>query len=583
MTAVERLLGAPAGAEVDRPVDLVVTDDWTTPALAAPLAALGTVCSAVPIVLVHDHTWAPARYAGAERAKATRLRAERRAFATRFGATTLEGRGIQHHTLAESGHLRPGMLVLGNDSHAPTLGAYGVLAFAGQPTTVAATIHTGRLVLRVPPTLLVRLHGRLGPGVTARDAALTLLGRLRTDPDARLAIGAALTFVGPAVAALSPAERAVLANVAPEAVATTALFPAPGGHGGATTGEDGAAAAIDLDLGAVAPAVARSGDPGDVVAVADLAATPVDRVLVGTCAGGTFEEIAAFAAALGDAAIVPTTVVPATAGIAERLVRTGIAARLAAAGVALQPPGCGFCFGFGVDRLGAGEVVAATGNRNGVGRLGHSSARIHLVSGRTAGEVARTGRLGAADGATAAGVRDGTRALGVTWPRRGNVVRLHGRVTTDDLTPSHVPGVGSSSDRDPAVLRRLLLHHVDATAAERDLRDTVIVADEAFGCGSNRASSVRALRVAGVAAVVARSMAPLYAQGARDEGFPVVALDDDAFMALADRDAHVALDLDAGVVRAAGRTFAVAPATPYERALRRAGGVVGYLTSGRAA
>ncbi|MDF1524043.1 MAG: hypothetical protein P1P87_14660, partial [Trueperaceae bacterium] len=63
-TAIERLLGAPAGAETSRPVDLVVTDDWTTPALAEPLAALGTRRAVPPVVVVHDHTRPSATYVG---------------------------------------------------------------------------------------------------------------------------------------------------------------------------------------------------------------------------------------------------------------------------------------------------------------------------------------------------------------------------------------------------------------------------------------------------------------------------------------------------------------------------------------
>jgi len=196
--------------------------------------------------------------------------------------------------------------------------------------------------------------------------------------------------------------------------------------------------------------------------------------------------------------------------------------------------------------------------------------------------AARTGWLGegavAEMGAGAAGAVTGD-AGGVTvaWPRAGNVVRLHGTVTTDDLTPSVVPGVGTSSDRDPAVLRRLLLAHVAPETATRDLRGCVVVADHDFGMGSNRASAVRALLLAGVVAVVAPSVSPLYAAGARDEGLAVVELDDDAFYAAAGPDAGVAVDLEAGTVRIDGRAFAVAAATPHERAVRQAGGIVAYL------
>ena len=594
MTRIERWLGAPAGAEVERAVDLIVTDDWTTPALEAPLAALGTTRVAAPMVLVHDHTQPTATYGGADRARVAALVGVRDAFARRFGVEVIEGAGIQHHALPELGRIRPGMLVLGNDSHTPTLGAYGAIAIAAQPTTIAAAMHTGRFVLRVPATLRIDVTGRLACGVTARDAALTLRALVRAAASALRATGKALEFVGAGLATLAPAERAVIANVTPELAAITATFPVddepPAGP-----------ADVHLDLASVRRSVAPGARGGDVSALADVARTRVDRVFVGTCAGGTFEEIAAFADALGDRAVVPTLVAPATSGIEARLRAAGTLDRLTAAGVALLAPGCGPCFGFGVGRLADGEVAAATGNRNGVGRMGSPTSTVHLVSGATAGEAARTGWLGegaaaepapgAADPVCGAGdAVSGTfgaasvaaGGVSVVWPRAGNVVRLHGIVTTDDLTPSVVPGVGTSSDRDPAVLRRLLLAHVARGTATRDLRGCVVVADHDFGMGSNRASAVRALLLAGVAAVVVRSVSPLYAVGARDEGLAVVELDDDAFYVAAGPDAHVAVDLEAGTVRIDARSFAVAAATPFERAVRQAGGIVAHLRATRA-
>ena len=598
MTRIERLLGALAGEEIVREVDLVVTDDWTTPALLEPLEALGTRALAVPAVLVHDHTRRPEAYQGAERALVEQRRRERDAFTRRFGVDVIEGEGIQHHVLEQEGRLRPGMLVLGNDSHTPTLGAYGVLAFAAQPTTIAAALHTGSLPLRVPETLMVRLEGRLRPGVSARDAALSLLGSLRAGGAVpRLAAGRALEFRGPGIATLTSEELAVLANVAPEALAVTATFEIDSTDVRRAPGE------LVLDLARVGPVLARSPHAADVVALEEFERRRVDRVFVGTCAGGTIAEIVAFTQALfeGDPSAVvavPTIVAPVNRVVSSRMEEAGISARLEAAGVTLLPPGCGPCFGFGEGRLAAGEVAVATAPRNGVGRMGAATAEVHLVAGRAAGEAARTGYVGgrpharlgsAAESLVGASPGERSRASArasaperatVTWPRSGNVVRLHGLVTTDDLTPSSVPGIGTSSDRDAAVLRALLLHHVDATAADRDLRGCVVVADHGFGAGSNRASSVRALLSAGVRAVVARSVAPLYASGARDEGLPVLVHDDDAFYAALDEDSRVSVDLDAGVLEVGGRRFEVTVPTPLELAVMGAGGVVAFLAGG---
>lgn len=583
---LERRLGAPTGHGVTARVDLVVTDDWTTPSLLEPLERLGTGRSAVPIVAVHDHTGDPDRYTGADRERVLANLAARDRLLARTGGTAVAGAGVQHHALPELGLLRPDMLVLVNDSHAATLGAFGVLALAAQPTTLAAAIHTGRVRLRVPDTLGVELVGALPEGVSARDAVRALLSLLRGPfAPARPATGRVLVFHGPGLARLTLAERALLANAAPEAVATSALFPVDErvaahyrrrGIEAPTHAAWVPEVSVRLDLSSLEPLAARPGDPSDAVATSQLPATRVDRVFVGTCAGGTFEEIAAFARSLGARAAVPTTVTPATRGVAERLARAGITARLEAAGVVVEPPGCGPCFGFGPGRLGEGEVAVTTGNRNAVGRHGAGTARVILASGATAGAAARTGTIGR--GTAQPPARRPPNRLEL--PRRGNVLRLHGTITTDDITPSAVPGVGTSNTGDPAVLLRLLFHHLDPDLHRLDLRDVVLVADHDFGMGSNRASSVRALLVAGVRAVVARSIAPLYAAGARDEGLVAIVLDDDAFHAAATPDATVVVDPAAGHLLLDGRAFALPPVDAVERALAAAGGVLPYLLAG---
>lgn len=603
MTRIERLLGAPRDHEVERRVDLIVSDDWTTPALEAPLDALGTRRAAAPLVLVHDHTDAAATRDELERAHADALAERLRAFATRYGARLVTGAGIQHHALAELGLVGCGMLVLGNDSHAPTLAADGAIAIAAQPTTIAAALHTGTIRLRVPASLRIALHGQLPSGVSVRDLVLRLR-ELLAQPAAAAPrpTGRVLEFVGPALSQLTRAERALLANLTPEVAALSATFPAPDE---APWRPEREPPDLSVDLATIqAMALASGGSAPQPLAT--FTHRRVDRVVVGTCAGGTLEEIRAFERTLsrtlaerreaGDAdaqrVAVATLVVPVSRGVTERLRAEGVLQRLEAVGVQVLAPGCGPCFGFGIGRLAEGEVAVTTGNRNTRGRLGAVSAQAHLVAGAAAGTAAASGWLGEPLRAT---TRDASTdvarslptapprrshaddAARLVWPRNGNVVRVHGTLTTDDLTPSVVAGIGTSSDTDPNVVRRLLFAHLDPSAAWRDLRGSVLVGDHDLGRGSNRASAVRALQLAGVAAVIARSVAPLYAAGARDAGLPIVELDDDAFYAAVDADARVRCDLAAGLVLVGERRFEVRATSPFERSLQEAGGIVAYL------
>ncbi len=528
MTYIEAFLGASEGAIVDIPLNLIVTDDWTTPSLLAPLESLGVKASRVPVLLVHDHTQHPSSYEGADRARAEELLNIRDRFATEFGATVISQQGIQHHVLLEQGYVRAGMRILGNDSHTPTLGAAGAFALAGQPANVASAMQTGYVTLPVPSTLVVDVIGTLASGVTMRDAVLSLLGRLRNPSGLpEISVGRVLQFQGWGLAFLTLAERAVLANSAPEAVAWTSVF----------VPDSKQPADLILDLSTVEPTIAFSPSPLQ-ASPSSLATLPrIDRVFVGTCAGGTVEEIRAFAEGLrrelGDVqrVVTETIVAPVSASVAQVLEEDGTLADLRSWGITVDAPGCSACFGFGHRRLRDGEVAISTGNRNARGRMGSPHAEIHLTSGWTAAMAAAHGSLWRDSSELPGPSRPSESApepdIRITWPTTGNIIRLHGVITTDDITPSSVPGIGRSNEADPAILRALLFHYLDAEAAARDLSGMTIVADHAFGMGSNRASSVLALKEAGIVAVLARSVAPVYALGAAEVGLDVRAVGDD--------------------------------------------------------
>lgn len=574
MSLVERILGARVGEHVHAPIDRIVTDDWTTPALIEPLEAMGVARSQTPIVLVRDHTQHSVSYADpSDREKVERNEAIMHAFVDTYGAEPIDG-GIQHFVLPERGYVRPGSVIVGNDSHTSTLGAYSVYAQAAQPTTIAAAMRSGHLPITVPETIGVELTGSLPQGVSARDAMLALLARLR-DEDVT---GRIIEYSGEGIAQLSMAERAVLANLAPEAGARSAIFPIDRvaqayyrTHGieAEQSGSSDLERMVSFSLADVVATIARSGSPSHGVSSDRFKRTRIDQVFVGTCAGGTYEEIAAFAQAVrGHELETRVIIAPVSRTVRDRLEDTFILDELRGLGATILEPGCGPCFGFGPGRLAEGEVGVSTGNRNAPGRMGRGS-NVHLVSGRTAGIVARTGYLGESEEHT----EPFERSVSITYPTSGNAIRIDGRITTDDITPSSVPGIGTSSDTDREVLRRLLFRYADEGFADHDLTARVLIAPDGFGYGSNRASSVRALMHTGIAGVVSPRIAPLYADGARDEGFAALVIRDDAFYRAITPESNVTIELAQGSVRVERDTFSVETSS-YDRSVMLAGGII---------
>lgn len=569
MSLAETLLDAGVGDTIAVPVDLIITDDWTTPALLDPLEAMHVQRSAVPIVLVHDHTYDPSTYTGADRERVERNHAIMHRFVERYDARLIERSGIQHYAVAEAGLIEAGMIVLGNDSHTSTLGAFGAYAQAAQPTTIAAAMRTGTFPLTIPPITRIRLEGalRTDDGISVRDAAMTLLSRLEHEP----VTGSIIEFCGSGAESLTMHERMILANIAPEAGARTAIFAADPDQR-AMRSENAASHTVDFSFDDVRASIARSGSPSDAYDVASFPKTPIDSVFVGTCAGGTYDEIRAFAHAFGNGPLrTRATIVPASRSIAHRLAEEGILEKLVAEGIDVLEPGCGPCFGFGPGRLEPGEVGVSTGNRNAHGRMGRGSI-VHLVSGYRAGIVAREGYLG--DSAHQPDERE--RSVRIIYPNEGNVIIIDGDVTTDDITPSAVPGIGTSSDTDPNVLRQLLFANIDRSFASRSLEGRVLVTRGSFGLGSNRASAVRALRTAGIAGVVAPRIAPLYADGARDEGFAALRIDDQTFYEQLTVDSKVVVDLTNATITLDTNQYRI-PMGSLEREILVAGGIAPYL------
>jgi 3-isopropylmalate/(R)-2-methylmalate dehydratase large subunit len=330
-----------------------------------------------------------------------------RDFGTRHGATVFDvGEGISHQVAVERGLVGAGDLVIGADSHTVTCGALNSFAVGVGSSDLAAAMKTGRIWLRVPETILVRLNGRRPVNVAAKDVALEIVARLGSDGSNYTT----LEFAGE-LDRFSLEDRLVLSSLAVECGAKAAIFPHDeitsaylrtrgGDRGTAVSADPGAryAGEVVIDLARLTPRVARPHAPDNVANLDDASDVPVQMVFIGTCTGGRVQDVhealEAFERAGGRVAPgVQLVLTPASVEVRRRLLDDGSLRRLENAGAIVTMPGCGACCGTSGVIPGDGMTVLSTANRNFKARMGNATASIYLASPAACGIAAATGRI----------------------------------------------------------------------------------------------------------------------------------------------------------------------------------------------
>jgi len=411
MSLAEKIIARAAGRDrvasgevVTARVDLAMIHDSGGPRKAKPiLERLGVkVWDSSRIVVITDH-FVPAY--DAETAAIQKL--TRDWVAEQGVANFYDMQGICHVVLPERGHLRPGMFVVGGDSHSPTGGAFGLYMFGVGATEMAGVLATGEIWLKVPETILIEAHGRLGLGVAAKDIMLHLCARLGMDGGRYQAI----QYTGDTIAGLPMTERMTLCNmaaelgaqaglIAPDAV-TADYLRAAGADPGDLAAWQGDADARPaethrVDAAALGPQVAAPHSPANSAPVGDHGAARIDRAYIGACTGAKLNDLHMAASVLKGRHVAPTTrllVAPASTRIAAQAAADGTLAILTEAGAILLASGCGACAGYGAGILAEGEVCIASTARNFKGRMGAGSARIYLGSPYTVAASAVAGHI----------------------------------------------------------------------------------------------------------------------------------------------------------------------------------------------
>ncbi|MEJ5225164.1 MAG: 3-isopropylmalate dehydratase large subunit [Anaerolineales bacterium] len=398
-TLAERIISAHAGrlvrageiAIVD--VDAVMATDATAPFALKAFREMGgaSVWDKNRVFLVIDHA------APAPNERVANLHKMMRDFAREQGVKLYDvGEGICHQLMVENGHVRPGDLFLGADSHTPTYGALGAFAVGVGSTDLAGVLLTGRTWLKVPQSVLFRLEGALRPGVTAKDVILFLISKMGVEG----AVYESVEFTGGAVAGMTLASRMVLANMVAEMGAKAGLVDTTGltldapfaPH--AVDPAAGYRAVFSYDLSDLRPQIAVPHSPDNVTPIDALLGTKVDAAFIGSCTNSRLEDLRAAAEVLrGRKLSVRLTIAPASKAVFDAALREGVIQTLTEAGAVFITSGCGPCVGTHLGVPGDGEVIISSTNRNFQGRMGNPRSLIYLASPAVVAAAAVAGEI----------------------------------------------------------------------------------------------------------------------------------------------------------------------------------------------
>ena len=312
------------------------------------------------------------------------------------------GNGICHQVHLERFGI-PGKTLIGSDSHTPTGGGIGMLAFGAGGLDVAVAMGGGPYYITYPKMVRVNLTGKLRPWVAAKDIILEVLRRLSV----KGGVGKIIEYGGEGVATLSVPERATITNMGAELGASTSVFPsdevtrafmkAQGREADwvALSADEDAVydEIVDIDLSALEPLAACPHSPDAVKPVAELAGKKVDQCCIGSCTNSSLADMLKVAAILRGKTVHPDVslaIAPGSKQVYNMLAECGALADIIAAGARVLECACGPCIGMGQAPNSAG-ISLRTFNRNFEGRSGTADGQVYLVSPETAAVSALTG------------------------------------------------------------------------------------------------------------------------------------------------------------------------------------------------
>ncbi len=355
------------------------------------------------IFFILDH-WVPApTISAAEMHQDARNFAEKYKFVHNYGYQL--DKGICHQVLPEMGFSRPGMLIVGSDSHTTTYGAFNCLSTGIGATDVSVVFVTGKLWFKVPETFKINLEGNLSTGVMSKDIILKIIGDIST----KGAIYKSLEFHGNGANELSIDGRMTIANMVVEAGAKFGVFlpdnklkswvkrrtnePFEFVH------PDNDAVYeknFDYDLSEITPVVAKPSNPGNLASIEEVEGIKIDQAFLGSCTNGRMEDFRVAAKILKGKTIAPKVrliIIPASKEIYKKALKEGLIEVFINSGAVVGHSTCGPCIGGHLGVLGPEEICISSSNRNFTGRMGSPKSQVYLASPATVVASALKGEI----------------------------------------------------------------------------------------------------------------------------------------------------------------------------------------------
>ncbi len=411
MTMAEKIIAAAAGVNSTKAGDIetvkldrLMSNDGTTHLTIDMYNSLKNpkIADVNKLVWIIDHN------IPADSPKTAASHKKMRDFAKEHGILLYEGEGVCHQIMMEN-HVRPGELIFGADSHTCAYGALGAFGTGVGCTDYLYAMVTGTSWLLVPETIRFNLHGKLRPGVYARDLILTIIGKI----SANGANYKAMEFAGEGLHDLSIADRIAICNLCVEAGAKTALMEVDdvalsylkeqGREPKALykSDEDAVFAEVyDIDLSEIQPIVAKPHFVDNIVPVEECKNVKIDEAFLGSCNNGRIEDLRVGAAVIKGKKVadkVRFLVVPASRTVYKQALKEGLLDIFMEAGAMIMNPNCSVCWGACQGVIGEGETLISTGTRNFKGRAGHKDSFVYLASAATVTASAIKGYIASAD------------------------------------------------------------------------------------------------------------------------------------------------------------------------------------------